>query len=117
MLTPEQLEHFRTLLLRERAGAEARIREREALIPTTARRPDERSDPADEAAMVREREQAMLENEIDKDLLEKIDRALERIEKGAYGISEVSGRPIPLERLEAIPWATTLVDEQPEDED
>jgi RNA polymerase-binding transcription factor DksA len=27
-------------------------------------------------------------------------------------VSEVSGKPIPIERLEAIPYATTLVDEQ-----
>jgi DnaK suppressor protein len=117
MLTPEQLEHFRTLLLREREAIEARIRERDALIPTTARRPDELADPADEAALVREREEAMVANEIDRDLLERIDRALERIQNGTYGISEVSGRPIPLERLEAIPWATTLVDEEPAEED
>ena len=29
------------------------------------------------------------------------------------GLSEVSGKPIPVERLEAVPYATTLVDEQP----
>ena len=45
--------------------------------------------------------------------LAKIDRALQRIEEGTYGISEVSGKPIPIERLEAVPYATTLVDEQP----
>jgi RNA polymerase-binding transcription factor DksA len=30
---------------------------------------------------------------------------------GEGGLSEVSGRPIPLEWLEALPWATTAVDD------
>lgn len=116
MLTPAQVEHFRALLLEERAAAEARIREREALIPATVRQQDELVDPEDEAAMLRDREEAMLKNRLDRDLLEQIDRALERVREGTYGFSEVSGRPIPLERLEAIPWATTLVDEEPDEE-
>jgi serine/threonine protein kinase len=41
-----------------------------------------------------------------------IDQALERLAKGTYGYSEASGRPIPRERLEAIPWATELVEEK-----
>jgi signal peptidase II len=41
-----------------------------------------------------------------------IDAALERIADGTYGYSLVSGRPIPRERLEAIPWATVLVEEK-----
>lgn len=44
-------------------------------------------------------------------LLAQVERALQRMEEGTYGRSEVSGRPIPLERLEALPWATTTVDE------
>jgi RNA polymerase-binding transcription factor DksA len=38
-------------------------------------------------------------------------QALTRIEEGTYGISSVSGKPIPIERLRAIPTATKLVDE------
>lgn len=30
--------------------------------------------------------------------------ALHRIERGTYGICELTGRPIEIERLEAIPW-------------
>ena len=43
--------------------------------------------------------------------LAQVERALQRMDEGTYGLSEVSGRPIPLERLEAIPWATTTVDD------
>ncbi len=44
-------------------------------------------------------------------LLAQVERALQRMDEGTYGLSEVSGRPIPLERLEALPWATTTTDD------
>ena len=40
-----------------------------------------------------------------------IDRALGRLESGAYGRSVLSGKPIPDERLEADPAAELTVDE------
>jgi RNA polymerase-binding transcription factor DksA len=45
------------------------------------------------------------------DTIRQIDAALQRIEDGTYGVSELSGRPIGEERLRAIPWATRCVDE------
>lgn len=36
--------------------------------------------------------------------LYEIDAALKRIEDGTYGICELTGKPIPWERLAAIPW-------------
>lgn len=47
-----------------------------------------------------------------QETLEQVKRALERMDEGAYGLSEISGREIPAERLEVLPWATTLVEEQ-----
>ncbi len=44
--------------------------------------------------------------------LERVDRALEKIDNGTYGLSEVSGRPIPRERLEAAPEAVCTVEEE-----
>lgn len=35
--------------------------------------------------------------------LERVDRALKKIEEGTYGLSDQSGQPIPRERLEAVP--------------
>jgi DnaK suppressor protein len=43
--------------------------------------------------------------------LVEIERALARMDEGTYGLSMRSGEPIPLARLEAIPWATSDVDE------
>lgn len=45
-----------------------------------------------------------------RDLLRKVDKALERLDDGTYGTCEVSGKPIPLARLEALPYANTLVE-------
>jgi RNA polymerase-binding transcription factor DksA len=42
----------------------------------------------------------------------EIDAALDRMAAGTYGYSVQSGRPIPHDRLEAIPWATLLVEEK-----
>jgi DnaK suppressor protein len=44
--------------------------------------------------------------------LEQVDRALEKIDNGTYGLSEVSGQPIPRERLEAAPDAVCTVEEE-----
>jgi len=44
--------------------------------------------------------------------LEIIDRALQKIAEGTYGLSDVSGEPIPRGRLEAVPEAIRTVGEQ-----
>ena len=44
--------------------------------------------------------------------LEDIDRALQKVEEGTYGLSDVSGEPIPPGRLEAMPEAVRTVEEQ-----
>ncbi|OKK22025.1 TraR/DksA family transcriptional regulator [Streptomyces sp. CB00455] len=43
------------------------------------------------------------------DHLDALDRALERLEQGGYGLCERCGRPIPAERLAVRPAATTCV--------
>jgi DnaK suppressor protein len=40
-----------------------------------------------------------------------VERALSKIEDGTYGLSDVSGRPIAKERLEAIPEAIDAVED------
>jgi len=44
--------------------------------------------------------------------LVEIDAALKRIEDGTYGICEVCGKPIPPDRLRAIPWAKLCIEDQ-----
>lgn len=62
--------------------------------------------------MVVERERDLALSAQARQTIADIDEALARLAKGTYGYSEASGRPIPRERLEAIPWATVLVEEK-----
>jgi len=62
--------------------------------------------------MVVERERDLALSAQARQTIADIDAALLRIADGSYGYSVDSGRPIPRERLEAIPWATVLVEEK-----
>jgi DnaK suppressor protein len=44
--------------------------------------------------------------------LGEVDRALQKVEEGTYGLSDDSGEPIPRGRLEAVPEALRTVEEQ-----
>jgi DnaK suppressor protein len=71
-------------------------------------------EPKDTGDQANELEQTDTENALRDDLrrtLEAIERAEGRLDEGTYGVSVVSGDPIPDERLEAIPWADRKVDE------
>jgi len=48
----------------------------------------------------------------DQDAVYEIEGALKRIEKNTYGICELTGKPIPQKRLEAIPWTRFTVQAQ-----
>lgn len=44
------------------------------------------------------------------DLLSKVNRALERVAAGTYGICESCGNSIPVERLDVLPYSTLCVE-------
>ena len=44
--------------------------------------------------------------------LARVNRALSKLENGTYGLSDITGEPIPVARLEALPWATTNVEDE-----
>ena len=71
---------------------------------------DEESGEGDTLAIERERDLALSNSA--RAAVEEIDEALKRIEDGTYGICITSGKPIPKERLEAIPWAAERVEEK-----
>jgi DnaK suppressor protein len=48
----------------------------------------------------------------DQDALYEVEEALTRIEKSTYGICELTGKPIPKARLQAIPWTRFTVEAQ-----
>lgn len=48
----------------------------------------------------------------DQDAVYEIEEALKRIERKTYGVCELTGKPIPKARLEAIPWTRFTVEAQ-----
>ena len=73
-------------------------------------------EPKDSGDQANELEQTDTDNALraeSRQTLEAIEKAEARLEEGTYGVSVVSGDPIPDERLEAIPWADRNVGEEP----
>ena len=108
---------MRTLLLEERislVGQAGRLEdEANAIIEEQEMGDVQFDDEGGEGdTMVVERSRDLVLSAQARHTVMEIDAALERIGIGTYGYSIESGRPIPRERLEAIPWATMLVEEK-----
>lgn len=86
-----------------------RQRELTRLAETSA---EHAADPesADGGSLAFEMEMDLSKQQNAEELLDKVNHALERMDQGLYGICEVTGKPIPVARLEALPYATTLVE-------
>ena len=73
--------------------------------------PSDASSDADEiAAELADRDRDEAGDEAAAGTLRQVDAALERIENGTYGVCVVTGKPIPEERLEALPWTDVTVE-------
>ena len=110
-LTPKEVREFREVLLslRERVSGEYSTLSRDNL-EANQRDPslsDQGTDTFD-----REMELNMMGGE--QEVLFEIDAALRRIEKGTYGICELTGQPINIERLQALPYVRYTVRAQSE---
>jgi RNA polymerase-binding protein DksA len=68
---------------------------------------DDESADAGTATFEREKDLS-IENNV-RDLLQKIDRALKRIDGGTYGICDVCGRPIEKARIKALPYVDLCI--------
>lgn len=69
---------------------------------------DEESGEGDSIAVERSLDLALSAQA--QEAVRQIDEALDRIERGVYGICIISGEPIPKARLEFIPWAAERVE-------
>jgi DnaK suppressor protein len=108
-MSPEQQEYFRVKLLTWREELVEESRE------TISNLRDEVRDVGDEA----ERATRETENSLElrtrdryRKLINKIDKALNRLDEGEYGYCEETGEEIGLARLEARPIATLCLDAQ-----
>ncbi len=100
----EEQKQLRELLERHQEERE-RIRLSEA---SAERSPDPTS--ADGGSMAFELEKELTLDENTKHLLNQIDHALVLIKKKKYGNCESCGNPIPVARLEALPYSTNCKD-------
>ncbi len=110
-LTSKETREFKDLLLtlRERVSGEYTTLSRDNL-EANQRDPslsDQGTDTFD-----REMELNMMGSE--QEVLFEIDAALRRIEKGTYGICELTGQPISIERLQTLPYVRYTVRAQSE---
>ena len=55
----------------------------------------------------RERDLSLSENV--KDILKRVNEALERIDNGTFGVCQMCSQPIPEERLKALPYANLCI--------
>ncbi|MDH5372230.1 MAG: TraR/DksA C4-type zinc finger protein [Acidimicrobiia bacterium] len=114
-LSAGTLERLRLRLEEERESltrllAEHEHEREEARLAETAseRSPDPMTAEGGSMAFEYEKELSIDQNSLD--LLVKVEHALERLEKGAYGDCEACGKSIPIARLEALPYTTLCVD-------
>jgi DnaK suppressor protein len=94
---------YRDKLMDRRVGLVGQVQAAEAY--SRERDAEATQDPADMAANAYTKELLMSMSTNDRQLLESIDAALERIAAGKYGKCVHCGQPIQDKRLEAVPWA------------
>jgi DnaK suppressor protein len=75
---------------------------------------DEEYADAGTATFERERDLSLTNNI--RDLTDKVDRALERIAEGTYGLCERCGKPIEKARIKALPYATLCIKDKQAEE-
>ena len=101
-----RLEELKEELLRMRRGMEEDERDR------SQEEQDTELDSGDEAQQMFTREMDASIGEQTERRLEDIDRALEKVEEGSYGVCDDTGEEIPKGRLEAVPEAIRTVEAQ-----
>ena len=103
----EDLEHFRGLLMKRRQNATDDIERMRAQIQDSREQAENDSaysfHMADAGTDAMEREKLYLMIARQQKYIGYLDRALDRIDDGTYGICKVTGEPIARERLEAVP--------------
>ncbi len=98
---------FRDKLLTRREGLVGQVQQAE--LYSRERDAEATQDPADMAANAYTKELLVSMSDNDRQLLNLIDEALERIEDGEYGKCVRCGEALPERRLEAVPWARHCV--------
>ncbi|MFN7250918.1 MAG: TraR/DksA C4-type zinc finger protein [Anaerobacillus sp.] len=111
-----KFDHIKRQLLAEKDRLEERIKEldrydlNKSMSFSTGELSQYDNHPADTATDTYERGKDIALFEHINQEYEDVVVALEKIENGTYGVCEVSGQEIPLERLQALPTARTTIE-------
>ncbi len=103
------LERLRDALVRQRANLRKEIADRGGSPDSDDVELDIERNLADSGHSTAERTQAIAVVKALRANLRWVDRALDKIDRDAYGTCESCGRPISPERLEALPWAILCI--------
>ncbi|HLO41879.1 MAG TPA: TraR/DksA family transcriptional regulator [Phycisphaerales bacterium] len=103
----KELAHFRQILLQKRAElvGDVSSMESEALKGESGSLSSVPQHMAEQGSENYDQSLSLDLAAADRKLIREIDDALARIDNGTYGICELTGKPIRLERLEELPWA------------
>ena len=112
-MNAKQREYFRQRLLNWRGEL---LRETSQTLQNLQEDSLQAPDIADRASAETDRAVELRTRDRERKLVQKIDEALNRIEKGDYGYCEETGEPIGLRRLEARPIATLSLEAQEQHE-
>jgi len=110
-MTDQQIAHFKRKLLAEKKRALEELSQ--FTMADESRSSDmadtDANDRSDQASELFDRDRQIAARDNVTNILAKVERALQKINEGTYGKSEIDGAPIPLERLEVLPYALTTV--------
>jgi len=98
-----KMKAYRDKLLARRESLFSQVTEAE--MSSRERDLEATQDPADMAANAYTKELLISMSANDRKLLQLIDEALERVERGEYGECVNCGEPLTEKRLDAVPWA------------
>jgi DnaK suppressor protein len=98
---------FRDRLMDRRQSLVGQVQQAE--LYSRERDSEATQDPADMAANAYTKELLVSMSDNDRQLLNLIDEALERMDDSGYGKCVRCGQPLPEKRLEAVPWARHCV--------
>ncbi|QYK48923.1 MAG: TraR/DksA family transcriptional regulator [Phycisphaeraceae bacterium] len=103
----KELARFRALLMQKRGEliGDVKNMEQEALRGNAGSLSNLPQHMADQGSDAYDQALALDLAAVDRRLIKEIDDAIMRIDNGTYGLCELTGKPIRLERLDEIPWA------------
>ena len=108
-MNPKQTEYFKNLLLDWKHDL---LKESSNTLDHLKEESSNKPDNADRASIESERSLELRTRDRERKLLNKINKALRKIDEGTYGYCEETNKPISIARLKARPIATLSIEAQ-----